>query len=951
MINRSSLRAVALQCLALASIAAITTSLAEAADQAPAQSKPRPLPFALPIAGMRAIEDDRYRVSGLAMSLEGGTWPTLSMLGHPFSIYGALGRSGDCPYDGMGPIAMPLGAVRMDGDGRLADQDVNAVSNTLTYSDDLQHTLKVTLTRLSPAILFEAAGGALELFAAPRGSMHPHQDLTKPATWDEAHQVMVPLRPDQAGPFAPVRFPPTAGLVKPLRWAVPRADGTILTGVMVHQPTLTFPFLDWHARFTPVPSLAPEACTMPPVAGLGQRWLLVWYGSGSPILSSKVPAVFTGGVHFGPFEPANLSSVYQGDVPLLLVFDQDPQSITMRQGPDGNQLSVAFAGGSGKFTMLPLFGHDIQAAAVTERWIKDFPAEIAQRCDAWAKRLCSFPQGEQETTTYDAKSDRITCSEQFSYIELRPGGTKTALMRPMLALSVQQRIPAIVAPPCEDLHYATQFGPLLAMAGDRYQWSVDGVGRYVDGQPAFGPGTAESADLEAELSTEVDKMLKAGHLAPWVTGVGHLFSDSYTVCDKNPADVLYCCAEILPVLPQALQDRVLDYMKSEETENPPDQLLQLKVEDGARREFFLMPRGELHEFDWPLGRNPSSDEWYEPTPSLFRAYAMARYYRAIGDRPGADAVAFWRGKVQESLADREWDTLGWFWGKYAVNRPGEQTAPPSQVADARRRDYSQFTLRAAHRDLAGLIGYLRICQAAGVAPEAEAWGQVARLLVLRCSLARYGRYLIESGLYRHPGTPQAAPFSCVDQLIASPNRMSAHPDLAHELGRAWDFGQPENHVEQVSEVNQHEVTMTYGASPVMTGWYYGFNNPYGGSVQAMGYQNTFFDVVPEVGRIMADWGLGEDAAQYLRHYAQIQAVWYKAHAENLQFCTGEAACIRPNDAYQLFMAHAWIAGTSPSTLRGYIDIPWTAVGDFYYLHKLAEAIKACRGVSWSGGNQ
>ena len=108
--------------------------------------------------------------------------------------------------------------------------------------------------------------------------------------------------------------------------------------------------------------------------------------------------------------------------------------------------------------------------------------------------------------------------------------------------------------------------------------------------------------------------------------------------------------------------------------------------------------------------------------------------------------------------------------------------------------------------------------------------------------------------------------------------------------------------------------MFYGADNMQTGWYFGFNNPYYGTALSMGYQNTFLDLVPEVGHLLADHGLGADAAGYLRHYAVIQPVWYKAHAENLQYCTGEAAGIMANDAYQLFMAHAWIAGTPPATL-------------------------------------
>jgi hypothetical protein len=48
----------------------------------------------------------------------------------------------------------------------------------------------------------------------------------------------------------------------------------------------------------------------------------------------------------------------------------------------------------------------------------------------------------------------------------------------------------------------------------------------------------------------------------------------------------------------------------------------------------------------------------------------------------------------------------------------------------------------------------------------------------------------------------------------------------------------------------------------------------------------------------------------------------------------------------MFMAHAWLAGTPPEALRRYIDFSWTARGDLFYMHKLAEAIKAYRGVEW-----
>ena len=240
------------------------------------------LPFVLPVAGMRAVELDRYRVSGLTMTVENGGWPSLSMLGHPFATIGALSHGGDCPYDGTGPVPVSFGALRMGDGGRFADQEVNAVSNRLTYRNDRNQALSVRVSRLTPALLVSAESGALELFAAAPGAAEA-QAKRNIAVWDAPHQKMVPLDAALRGPFAPGSFPPPAGLVKPLRWAVPRADGTVLAGVMGEQPRLTFPFIDWHVRFAPTPSLAPATTTMPPVDGLGQHWLLLWYGSGSPL--------------------------------------------------------------------------------------------------------------------------------------------------------------------------------------------------------------------------------------------------------------------------------------------------------------------------------------------------------------------------------------------------------------------------------------------------------------------------------------------------------------------------------------------------------------------------------------------------------------------------------------------------------------------------------------------
>jgi len=41
-----------------------------------------------------------------------------------------------------------------------------------------------------------------------------------------------------------------------------------------------------------------------------------------------------------------------------------------------------------------------------------------------------------------------------------------------------------------------------------------------------------------------------------------------------------------------------------------------------------------------------------------------------------------------------------------------------------------------------------------------------------------------------------------------------------------------------------------------------------------------------------------------------------------------------------------VLGEKPEQLERCLDVPWLKVGDLYYLHKLAETIKAFQGVQW-----
>jgi len=833
-------------------------------------------PFTVPVAGMRLEPDVRNQVSGLALTVEDAGWPAITMLGNRYGTLGELAQLN--AGSGLTPEPFQFGAVRGPAAGQLVDQQVNAVSNTLTFRNGKNESLKVTVTRLSPAILLEATGTEIELFGGA----------------------------DKPTPERNSVCPPPLGTIKPLRWATPSADGKVITGVLGDAPAPQLPLKNWQKqRVTAVSSLATEKTSEPPVDDLGQTWLLLWYGSGSSFLSSKIPAVLSGECYF-PGNPLRMATVFQADVPFLLVFEKSPRSIELRQEGNTHRLVVTYPGTVGKVVMLPLFGHDVQAAETTEKWLQEFPAELKTRCDGWAKRLGDFPVNVKEEDTYDEKADQVTCTDRFEYINVRAEGEKTALVRPMLALGLQQKLPAVVTPQPVDLKYATQFGPLLAVPGNRCEWHLGGLGKYVNGQPILGPSNEKSAALERELSAEVEKILKAGHLAPWIMSIQAPWCPSYgTTYGKDPSEVLYFLSEFLPLLPEVQQATVRDYLAKEAAAYPPDTVLQLKSSEGVRREFSVIPVKWVHTYDWPLGKSAYGDEYYEDVPSLFRAYGVSRFYMSTRRQPPKELLEFWLKAKNESLLGRDWATLGWFWGKYAV-RWGDS--------------YLQYTPRAIHRDAAGLIGYLRLCRSSGEKGESDAWGQLARLMTFRFALVRYGQYLAESGLFQMPENPAAAKY----------------------LALSGNFSKAENHFEQVWEVNQHEVTMRSGASKIDNNWYGGFMfDPNG-----LSNQYVFSDLTPEVGRILANWGLKESVARYVKHYAEVQGVWYKSNADNEHLQCSERACTTASDSYQYFVAHAWIAGTAPEELEHYIDEPWVATGDYYFMHKLAETIKAYRGAKW-----
>jgi len=137
---------------------------------------------------------------------------------------------------------------------------------------------------------------------------------------------------------------------------------------------------------------------------------------------------------------------------------------------------------------------------------------------------------------------------------------------------------------------------------------------------------------------------------------------------------------------------------------------------------------------------------------------------------------------------------------------------------------------------------------------------------------------------------------------------------------------PEDDVRQVAGMDQFGIDFTS-----LNGYYMGHG--------LAGWRGMF----PELGRFMADF-FPQKAARWSEEISKEAPDWYLTAQQarwGSEFCYED-----PIDSYTHFLLRAWVLGESAERLEKYIDIPYTARGDLYYLHKLAETAKAARGLDW-----
>jgi hypothetical protein len=512
---------------------------------------------------------------------------------------------------------------------------------------------------------------------------------------------------------------------------------------------------------------APGAC----------RWVLLWQGRSTQAMGA-------------------------GDVPLLVVPFVPLKAI---ETMEGGGLRLRSQTAQMLVAVMPLRGIVRPDARETAAWTGGLPPAVAQKCDWWAARLGQFPIDVTEAYAYDAAEDRADVTWRFEYLK-SADGPAIAPLPPMLALARQQGFGAAQGPLAMsvsaepvDTGVATIFGPYVAIEGSQVTWSLKGLKRYVDWKRAVPTApTAESRPFDEKLGAEVDRIIRAGVLAPWFyeDGLFHENLIQRQLYWANPAEHAYYMSEVADLLVAPQRDALVKHLLSYPQ---PHEVAHIPPQQGARREGRHVDRAFLDLKMW-YEREPRK------VPTLFNLYAVDRLNRLCGRRLEPKALAECGRIFAEAQKGRDWATMLW------TNAQGD--------------DYTGVV--AANRNFAGLVGWARICREAGDTENlAVAMGQLAQSAALRYSMGKYRQWLYAIGRLRMP----------------------AQPDWQKERGRNWAYGhlvsfnvtRPEHDIEQVTELT---------AWQVRTGTYH----PQGDwRVSMRPYQVPFLYMVPETAAFLGDF--------------------------------------------------------------------------------------------------
>ena len=171
----------------------------------------------------------------------------------------------------------------------------------------------------------------------------------------------------------------------------------------------------------------------------------------------------------------------------------------------------------------------------------------------------AIPASVTETYSYDPATDTLTIAAKFDKQGFAP-------LPPMLAVAHKYGFPVQSDKPLKETGAHSPLGPLMGVDGaDGYTCTVKGLARYVGDRPPVGAGT-EPQEIQKALEAEVERILAAGHLAPWLFLVnvpGSGADDRGDVHWNHPGETLYLLAETVSLLSPETAAKLKAYVKSE----------------------------------------------------------------------------------------------------------------------------------------------------------------------------------------------------------------------------------------------------------------------------------------------------------------------------------------------------------------------------------------------------
>lgn len=421
-------------------------------------------------------------------------------------------------------------------------------------------------------------------------------------------------------------------------------------------------------------------------------------------------------------------------------------------------------------------------APPTSEWAGTLPEDVLARCRYWAARLSEFPVSLREESVYDGAADELRVKVSCKFRSIRPGGVRFAPVSPALALARWGGMPVVFLPEPKETKYLTPWGPFLGVENaDGYEYAIKGLGRFAAkrGGPVQGDGVP--AELRARLDEEADKIIAAGAMAPWfffesTVGLIHprpCAKHPYRLTYGNPAEDLYYLTELLDVSDPGRREKLsamlrewsegylgmlMDVLEEPDSSDKgyPACLLHTPPDQGARREYYavdhLLPVLRTFPFENRWGgpeRNFHIANRLLPVESL---YYIAACYGALGETPPVLPVRviepYWRRHDWASGNVFRWDSF-----------------VPHPDKDYKDWEYGWSGAADANRLFAGTVGMLRLAQAAGDEAVAQrAWYYLAKAAVARLAMEKLKYYLYSVNLlapprdqdrFKHVGGPLA----------------------------------------------------------------------------------------------------------------------------------------------------------------------------------------------------